>query len=135
MLTLVMWAIYGFVDKSYKTTREKLYCRVYRWFIWDIKDFWKFGIYCWHHMLLLLSKRFIVLWQKIVQKLLIVYLFCTKNSTIDSRKTSITQERLVVESCLTPCWITFLNTLSIGVQYMLFFQWTNFGLKCLIWWW
>ena len=25
------------------------------------------------------------------------------------------------------------NALSIGVQYMLSFQWTNFGLKCLFW--
>ena len=51
----------------------------------------------------------LVLWRKIVQILLIfVYLFCSKNSTIDSRKTPITQERLVVESCMTPRWIAFL---------------------------
>ena len=36
------------------------------------------------------------------------YLFCPKNSIIDSRKTSITQEWLVVESCSTPRWIAFL---------------------------
>ena len=51
----------------------------------------------------------LVLWRKMVQNLLIfVYLFCSKNNAIDSRKTSITQERLVVESFPTPRWITFL---------------------------
>ena len=51
----------------------------------------------------------LVLWRKTVQNLLIfVYLFCWKNSTVDSRKTSINQERLVVESCPTPRWIPFL---------------------------
>ena len=51
----------------------------------------------------------LVLWRKIVQNLLIfVYLFCPKNSTIDSRKTSITQERLFVESYQIPRWIVFL---------------------------
>ena len=33
--------------------------------------------------------------------LVFAYLFCPQNSTIDSRKTSIAQESLVVESCLT----------------------------------
>ena len=55
----------------------------------------------------------------------------SKNGTIDFTKTLTTQERLVVESCPTPRWIPFFNTLSIGVQYKLSFQWTNFGLKCL----
>ena len=51
----------------------------------------------------------LVLWRKIVQNLLIfVYLFCPKNSTIDSSKTSITQEQLLVESYPTPRWIAFL---------------------------
>ena len=53
--------------------------------------------------------KILVLWQKIVQNLLIfVYLFCSKNSTIDSRKTAITQEWLVVESCPPSRWIAFL---------------------------
>ena len=51
----------------------------------------------------------LVLWRKIVENLLIlVYLFCPKNGAIDFTKTSITQEWLVVESCLTPRWIKFL---------------------------
>ena len=51
----------------------------------------------------------LVLWQTIVQNLLVfVYLFCPKSSTIDFRKTFITQEWLVVESCATPRWISFL---------------------------
>ena len=53
--------------------------------------------------------KILVLWQKIVQNLLIfVYLFCPKNSTTDFTKTFITQEWLVVESCPTHCWIAFL---------------------------
>ena len=36
-----------------------------------------------------------------------VYLFYPKNSTIDSRKTSLIQERLVVGSCRIPDWIAF----------------------------
>ena len=39
---------------------------------------------------------------------LFVYLFCPKISTIDSRKTSIIQERLVAESCPTSRLIAFL---------------------------
>ena len=51
----------------------------------------------------------LVLWRKFFHNLLIfAYLFCSKNNTIDSRKTSITVAWLVVESCPTPRWITFL---------------------------
>ena len=51
----------------------------------------------------------LVLWWKIVQNLLIfTYLFCSKCSTIDSRKTLLTLEWLVVESCPSPRWIAFL---------------------------
>ena len=39
---------------------------------------------------------------------MLCYLFCPKNRTTDSRKTFITQEWLVVESCRTPHWIPFL---------------------------
>ena len=53
--------------------------------------------------------KILVLWRKIVENLLIfVYLFCPKNGAIDFTKTFITQEWLVVESCPTPRWITFL---------------------------
>ena len=38
-----------------------------------------------------------------------IYVFILwKNSAIDFTKTFITQEKLVVESCPTPCWIAFL---------------------------
>ena len=40
--------------------------------------------------------------------LIFVCLFYPKNGAIDFTKTFITQEWLVVESCLTPRWITFL---------------------------
>ena len=51
----------------------------------------------------------LVLWWKIVQNLLIfMYLFCSKCSTIDSRKTLLTLEWLVVESCPSPRRIAFL---------------------------
>ena len=53
--------------------------------------------------------KILVLWQKIVQNLLIfVYLFCPKNSTTDFTKTFIPQEWLVVESCPNPRWIALL---------------------------
>ena len=44
----------------------------------------------------------IVLEQNIMQNLLLFVYFCPKNSTVDSGKTSITQEWLVVESYPTP---------------------------------
>ena len=56
-----------------------------------------------------LRQKTLVLWQKIVENLLIfVYLFCPKNGAIDFTKPFITQEWLVVGSCPTPRWITFL---------------------------
>ena len=47
--------------------------------------------------------------------------------------TSITQKKLVVESCPTTQWtyIVF-NFLSIGLQYTLLFKRRDFGLKCLV---
>ena len=47
-----------------------------------------------------------------------MYSFCPKNSTIDSKKTSITQEWLVVESLDE----SHFNALSIGVQLTFLFQ-------------
>ena len=50
-----------------------------------------------------------ILRRNIVENLLIfVYLFCPKNGAVDFTKTFITQEWLVVESCPTSRWITFL---------------------------
>ena len=34
---------------------------------------------------------------------------------------------------LDPSLNRIFNALSIGIQYILSFQWTNFGLKCLLW--
>ena len=55
------------------------------------------------------AKNPYILWQKIVENLLIfLYLFCQKNGATDFTKTFITQEWMVVESCPTPRWIAFL---------------------------
>ena len=59
-------------------------------------------------LLYFMEAKNLILWRKIVENLLIfMYLFCPKNGAIDFTKTFITQEWLVVESCPTPCWITF----------------------------
>ena len=74
--------------------------------------------------------KIIVLWRKIVQNLLIfVYLFCPKNSTTDFTKTFIGMVGRI--KLRDPSLNCIFNALSIGVQYTLSFQWTNFGLKCL----
>ena len=50
-----------------------------------------------------LRLKTLVFWRKIVQNLLVpVHLFFPKNSTIDFKKTSTTEECLVGESCPTP---------------------------------
>ena len=51
----------------------------------------------------------LVLWQKTFENLFIfVYLLCPKKSTIDTRKISLTREKLIVEGCPTLHWIAFL---------------------------
>ena len=64
------------------------------------------------------------LWRKIIKNLLIfVHLFCPKNSTTDSRKTSMTQEWLVVRRKLCDSSLNCIfNALSICVQYALSFK-------------
>ena len=53
--------------------------------------------------------KIFVLWQKFFENLLIfVSLFYPKNGAIDSTKTFLTKEWLVVESCPTSHWIAFL---------------------------
>ena len=47
-------------------------------------------------------------WQKKFQNIIFLFSFSPKNSKTGSRKTSITQELLAVESCPTPSWVTFL---------------------------
>ena len=61
-------------------------------------------------------------WRKYFQILL--YLFFYQKPV-----TSITQEWLVVESCLTPQWITF--SMFYRLIYILF-KWPDFRLKCLV---
>ena len=43
-----------------------------------------------------------------LQNLIFMFSVYPKNSRTGSRKTSITQEFLVIENCPTPCWVTFL---------------------------
>ena len=74
-----------------------------------------------------------MLWDKksyICESPTFVYLFFPKNSTTDSRRSSITLEWLVMDSCLTPHWIAFLmfywllcniNPL-ISIFYIWFFE-------------
>ena len=52
--------------------------------------------------------------------------FYPKNGRSGSRKTSITQASLVVESCSNPI------TNPIGLRYTLSFEWSDFGLKYLV---
>ena len=77
----------------------------------------------------------LVLWQKVVQDLVIfAHLFCPKKSINESKKSSVTQERLVVESCPIPRWIAFLMLycLVYNLRSYELLQWTTFGLKCLL---
>ena len=74
-----------------------------------------------------------MLWDKksyICESLTFVYLFFPKISTTDSRRSSITLEWLVMDSCPTPHWIAFLmlywlvcniNPL-ISIFYIWFFE-------------
>ena len=71
----------------------------------------------------------LVFWGKFFQNLM--FSFYPKNGRAGVRKTSITQAWLVVESCLSPHWVTFLlfcrlvyNIPSLG--------WFDFGLKYLV---
>ena len=88
----------------------------------------------------------LVLWRKFFHNLLIfAYLFCSKNKTIDSGKTSITLAWLVVESCPTPRWITFLMLYRLMYNIRSYFNdlilawstyWDSFWqLKALKKWW
>ena len=50
----------------------------------------------------------LISWQKIFQNVMFMFSFDPKNNRTGSRKTSITQELLVTESCPTLRWVTFL---------------------------
>ena len=72
-------------------------------------------------------------WQKKFHKLFIfVFSFYPTNSKAVSRKTSITQEWLVVLRCPNPSLGIVINHLSIGLQYTLSFEWSDSGLKFLV---
>ena len=76
--------------------------------------------------------------QKIVQDLIFVNFFCLENSTIDSWKTSITQEWLVLESCPIPRWIAFLVLCQLVYNLRSHFNkiilaWSAFFQKNLLW--
>ena len=69
-----------------------------------------------------------VLWRKIVENLLIfVYLFCQKNGGMVGHNSGMVGRRKLLEPSLNHVF----NAPSIGVQYTLSFELTNFGLKCL----
>ena len=50
----------------------------------------------------------LVFWRNIFQNLILMSCFYQKNGRTGSRKSSITQAWIVVKSCLTPYWVTFL---------------------------
>ena len=62
-----------------------------------------------------------------------VYLFCPKNGAIDFTKWFRNNSAMVgCRKLPDPSLNRIFNALSIGVQYALLFQWTNFGRKCLV---
>ena len=77
--------------------------------------------------------KILVLWQKIAENLLIfVCLFFPKNGAIDFTK-NLHNSRMVGRRKLPdPLLNHIFNALSIGVQYTVSFESTNFGLNCLL---
>ena len=72
----------------------------------------------------------LVLWRENVQKSSFIFAFIlSKKPQNWFHETFITQEWLVVESCLTPWWITYLMLYPLLIYPS--FQLTNLGLKCL----
>ena len=59
---------------------------------------------------------------------MLCYLFCPKKQDNWFYKNFHNSGRVSP----TRRWVAFFNAISIDVQYMLSFQWTNFGLKCLL---
>ena len=53
---------------------------------------------------------------------ILLYSFSSQNCTIYVRKTSVTQEWLVVESCPTPCWIAFLMLYGLVYNIRTYFN-------------
>ena len=74
----------------------------------------------------------LVFWWKFFQNLILVFSFYLENNRTSSRKNSITQKWLVIESCPTPRWVTFLIFGRLVYHINLSFEWLDFGLKYLI---
>ena len=87
------------------------------------------GIFCTFWRL-----KILVLWRKVVENLLIfVYLFCSKSKFHNWFHKNLHNSGMVCRRKLpNPSLNHILNDISIGVQYMLSFQLTKFGLKCLV---
>ena len=67
--------------------------------------------------------RKLIFWWQNFQILIFMFSFYPCNSRTGSRKTSMTQEWLVIESSLTPCWVKFLIFCQLVLQYNLSFEW------------
>ena len=83
--------------------------------------------------------QILVLWRKIAQNLFIfVYLYILCNLFISKNQhnwfyKNLHHSGMVCRRKLPdPSLNCIFNALSIGVQYTFSFQWTNFGLKCLL---
>ena len=76
--------------------------------------------------------------KKLFKILYLWIFFCLENSTIDSWKTSITQEWLVLESCPIPRWIAFLVLCQLVYNLRSHFNkiilaWSAYFQKNLLW--
>ena len=77
--------------------------------------------------------KILVLWRKIVQNFLIFVLFILSKKQYNWFYKNLHNSGMVGGRKLPdPSLNRIFNALSIGVQYILSFQWTNFGLKCLL---
>ena len=61
-----------------------------------------------------------------------MFSFYPKNGRTGSRKISMTQAWLVVESCPTPLWVMFLIFCQLVYDILLSFEWSDFDLKYLV---
>ena len=77
------------------------------------------------------TQKILILWRKIVENLLCVFILSKKRCNWfhkNLHNSGMVGRRKLPDPSLNHIF----NALSIGVQYTLSFQWTNFGLKCLI---
>ena len=87
----------------------------------SMSNWWPISEVC-HIIIIIIWSYLSIFWYVLV----FVYLFWAESSKIDSRKTSITQELLVVECCPAPRWIALLmvyklvyNTRSYLIELVL----------------